>query len=96
VAPSHHFEHPYFPELQSLEYQKWELEASNDRVSNAKDENLVENAIWIETPEALVDLKSKLERPTVREIVVDLEAHSYRSFAGMICLIQLSFDDVDC
>jgi len=27
----------------------------------------------------------------VREIAVDLEAHSYRSFSGLVCLMQLSF-----
>jgi exosome complex exonuclease RRP6 len=95
VAASHHFEHPYLPELQTLDYPDWELEASNGKVSIVKDEKLVENAIWIDTPEAFLDLKSKLERPTVREIAVDLEAHSYRSFAGMICLIQISFVDAD-
>jgi exosome complex exonuclease RRP6 len=95
VAPSHHLEHPYLQELQSLQYQEWELETLSEKLSIARDENLVDSSIWIDTPEALVDLKSKLEGPSVREIAVDLEAHSYRSFAGMICLIQISFDDTD-
>jgi ribonuclease D len=95
VAPSHHFEHPYLPELQSLEYPEWELQAPEEKVNIAKDENLVDNAVWIDASEGLADLKSKLERPNVREVAIDLEAHSYRSFAGMICLIQISFADSD-
>ncbi|KAG7363207.1 3'-5' exonuclease [Nitzschia inconspicua] len=95
VAPDHYYEHPYLPELRSLEYPDWELQAPQEQVSVTKDENLVDNTTWIDTPEALADLKSKLERPSVREVAIDLEAHSYRTFGGMICLIQMSFDDSD-
>jgi exosome complex exonuclease RRP6 len=31
----------------------------------------------------------------VTEIAVDLEAHSYRSFLGFVCLMQLSTRDED-
>ena len=35
------------------------------------------------------------ELSTAREIAVDLEAHSYRSFQGFCCLMQLSTRDAD-
>ncbi|KAL3922365.1 MAG: hypothetical protein SGILL_002243 [Bacillariaceae sp.] len=93
IAPSHHMQHAYLPELLSLEYPDWELEAPVEKVKTAKEEALVENAIWVDTPQALTGLKTKLEHPSVQEVAIDLEAHSYRSFSGMICLIQITFVD---
>ena len=37
-------------------------------------------------------IKTLKNEPFVKEIAIDLEAHSYRTFAGMICLIQMSFE----
>ncbi len=43
---------------------------------------------WVDTEEALQSLASKLE--TAHEFAVDLEHHSYRSYQGFTCLMQLS------
>ncbi|KCV70904.1 hypothetical protein, variant [Fonticula alba] len=43
---------------------------------------------WVDTPELLEDMRQKLLQ--VREIAVDLEHHSYRSFRGFVCLMQIS------
>ena len=48
---------------------------------------------FIDTPSALASAASRLS--TARAIALDLEAHSYRSFAGFTCLIQLSTRDED-
>jgi exosome complex exonuclease RRP6 len=93
IAPSHHILHAYLPELEALEYPDWELEAPAEKVKIAKEDNLIDSAVWIDTPVALNDLKTKLEHPSVQEVAIDLEAHSYRSFAGMICLIQITCVD---
>ncbi len=94
VGPSHHYRHPYQVELQSVDYPGWQLEVASSKQPKIPktDAPLIENSTWIDTPEALAELKSILESgdPDVREIAIDLEAHSYRSFSGMICLIQIS------
>ena len=42
----------------------------------------------VTTPEQLQDMASHLA--TSRELAVDLEHHSFRSFQGFTCLLQLS------
>src|SRR3989338_7512682 len=43
---------------------------------------------WIDTPAALESLAQKLDQ--VEEIAIDMEAHSYRTFQGFTCLMQIS------
>lgn len=43
---------------------------------------------WIDTPEELKRVAEKLS--TVSEFAIDLEAHSYRSYQGFTCLMQVS------
>ena len=50
---------------------------------------------WVATEAELKATVAKLQCDSVNEIAVDLEAHSYRSFQGFVCLMQLStrFED---
>ena len=50
-------------------------------------------ATWIDTPQDFQVMVSKLRDAT--EIAVDLEHHSYRSYAGFLCLMQISVRDQD-
>ena len=43
---------------------------------------------WIDTPQGLSELLVKLRQ--AGEIAIDLEHHDYRSFAGFVCLMQIS------
>ena len=94
IGPSHHYEHPYKKELQEIDYPAWQLEIPSIKPSKIPkaDDSLISRSVWVDTPESLAELKKILEsnESPVREIAVDLEAHSYRSFSGMICLIQIS------
>ena len=48
---------------------------------------------WVETP---ADLSGMLDELRVaKEIAVDLEYHSYRSFTGFVCLMQISTRERD-
>jgi exosome complex exonuclease RRP6 len=47
----------------------------------------------IDSVEALKNMATKLQ--SVTEIAIDLEAHSYRSFAGIVCLMQVSIRTAD-
>jgi exosome complex exonuclease RRP6 len=47
----------------------------------------------VSTPEDLAQLLHKLRQ--VSEIAVDLEHHSYRSYYGFVCLVQISTREED-
>lgn len=89
VAPSHHVAHPYQDEIANFEFTGWKLEEpAKIAVANGPLE-----AVWVDTPETLEKLTKNLE--SAREIAVDLEAHNYRSFGGMTCLIQITVGATD-
>ena len=48
---------------------------------------------WVSTPQDLETMLAALRK--AREIAVDLEHHSYRSYAGFVCLMQLSTREED-
>lgn len=47
----------------------------------------------MDTPTLFTDMLSKLRNAA--EIAVDLEHHSYRTFGGFVCLMQLSTREED-
>lgn len=48
---------------------------------------------WVSTTQAFESMLAKLRQAT--EIAVDLEHHSYRSYAGFLCLMQISTREED-
>ena len=50
-------------------------------------------ATWVATTTAFQSMLSKLRKAT--EIAVDLEHHSYRSYSGFLCLMQISDREED-
>jgi exosome complex exonuclease RRP6 len=50
-------------------------------------------ATWVDTKEGFERMLGKLKK--AKEIAVDLEHHSYRSYAGFLCLMQISDRDED-
>ena len=91
IAPTHHIDHPYRDEIETLEYRPWQL--STDGIQKDVLPSLKVNddqGVWIGTEAELALLCKKITEEDIREIALDLEAHSHRSFAGFICLIQLS------
>ena len=48
---------------------------------------------WVSTPAQLAELIDKLRR--AREFAVDLEYHSYRTYGGFVCLMQISTREED-
>ena len=45
--------------------------------------------------EKLAELVEHLREDKVKEIAVDLEAHSMRSYQGFLCLMQISTREMD-
>jgi exosome complex exonuclease RRP6 len=50
-------------------------------------------ATWVATIDTFQSMLSKLKKAT--EIAVDLEHHSYRSYSGFLCLMQISDREED-
>eukprot|EP00571_Detonula_confervacea_P000668 CAMPEP_0172322716 /NCGR_PEP_ID=MMETSP1058-20130122/46705_1 /TAXON_ID=83371 /ORGANISM="Detonula confervacea, Strain CCMP 353" /LENGTH=1045 /DNA_ID=CAMNT_0013038533 /DNA_START=70 /DNA_END=3207 /DNA_ORIENTATION=+ len=97
MAPSYHYEHPYREEIETLEYRPWQLDVSDVESKDAKQIaqcNKTDDGVWIGNEEDLAKLVSRIndgqENGEIQEIALDLEAHSHRTFAGFLCLIQLS------
>ncbi|OQR91103.1 exosome complex exonuclease RRP6-like protein [Achlya hypogyna] len=83
--------HPYRSEITSLVYQPWQLAPSNE-----KREMIPLDAAaytWVDTPEALEAMIASLS--TADLLAIDLEHHSYRSYQGFLCLMQISTWDAD-
>lgn len=45
---------------------------------------------WIDTTEGMSGLLAHLKEERVKEIALDVEHHNFRSFQGLVCLVQLS------
>lgn len=60
---------------------------------NEKDPSLSTDASpfqWISTKSQIEQLRDHLNEDRVQEIAIDLEHHSYRTYQGIVCLMQLS------
>ena len=78
--------HPYLPELLSLQFMKSQTTPPEKAISYAPLEN--SPCTWISTVEDLHKLATILEGQDA--FAIDLEQHSYRSFQGFVCLMQIS------
>ncbi|KAL7562909.1 hypothetical protein ACA910_000281 [Epithemia clementina (nom. ined.)] len=94
VTPTQHVAHYYQTEIESFAPTAWEWEPLNQAPPTTSSPppfpSADQAATWIDTPAALESLGRRLARPSLAMLAMDLEAHSYRSFAGMVCLIQLT------
>lgn len=99
VAPSEHYPHPYKEEINSLKYRTWQLQpqaADNGEHGTSGTLNnpamATTKGVWIDNEHDLIYLVDRINAGGVemREISIDLEAHSFRSFSGFVCLMQLS------
>jgi exosome complex exonuclease RRP6 len=93
IAPSQHCRHCYREELDALVYTAEQLRIHISESSPPIPVNSNIEYRFIDTLQGLQDLSALFENSENRitAIAVDLEAHSYRSFAGIVCLIQMSF-----
>jgi exosome complex exonuclease RRP6 len=79
------YPHPYEYEISAFNFLPEQLTTTKEH----KYPPLTETPLhWVDTYQALEQLKVKLEQE--KEFAVDLEAHSYRSFQGFVCLMQIS------
>ncbi|GAC94329.1 likely nuclear exosome component [Pseudozyma hubeiensis SY62] len=60
---------------------------------NEKDPSISTDACpfqWVSTKQQIEQLRDHLDEDRVKEIAIDLEHHSYRTYQGIVCLMQLS------
>ncbi|KAG7660732.1 RRP6 [[Candida] subhashii] len=81
---------PYEYEIDNQPYPDAILEATKPIPS--KDWSST-TAIWVDTPEELTKMIDSLKGST--EIAVDLEHHDYRTYYGLVCLMQISNREQD-
>jgi hypothetical protein len=78
--------HPYEYELQNLQYLPYQLERTQEQIFLPIENNTPQ---WISTQkelkEIILDLKNQ------KEIAVDVEHHSYRSYLGLIFFFLIHF-----
>ncbi|KAF1791674.1 Ribonuclease H-like domain [Phytophthora cactorum] len=79
---------PYYPEIKGLKYAPWQLEASEEPYEMVELDK--SSYLWVDTEEKLVQMMKSLTAAEARVIAVDLEHHSYRSYMGLTCLMQIS------
>lgn len=87
-------EHPFSAEISGLCYMPEQLKIAPGEERKYLPLDRVP-CTWVDTEDGLKKLVDALEAPGVLEIAIDLEAHSYRSFQGFVCLMQLSTRDED-
>ena len=83
-------EHPFRADILGLERDQSEHQITQLQVQKYRPLDESGEAGWVDTEESLRQMIDKLTDRSIREIAVDLEAHSYRSFQGFVCLMQLS------
>ncbi|DBA04995.1 TPA: hypothetical protein N0F65_006997 [Lagenidium giganteum] len=80
--------HPYFREVTSLKYLDWQLEASKNPYKKVPVEDA--SYLWVHTEETLAHMMASLSKSETQVVAIDLEHHSYRSYLGIVCLMQIS------
>ncbi|XP_053378840.1 exosome component 10-like [Mercenaria mercenaria] len=83
--PDFKYPHPYQFELDQLTYTAEQLKVATITEPQGLEET---PCTYISKVEQLPDLIEELKKQT--EIAVDLEHHSYRTFQGITCLMQIS------
>eukprot|EP00048_Salpingoeca_helianthica_P007552 m.112028 g.112028 ORF g.112028 m.112028 type:complete len:830 (-) comp14365_c1_seq1:38-2527(-) len=76
--------HPYLKEIETLELQPWQSVAREPTPAQP----LSGPCHWVDTLAELQCVATALA--SVKEFAVDLEAHSFRSYQGFTCLMQIS------
>ncbi|KAL6764692.1 ribonuclease H-like domain-containing protein [Haematococcus lacustris] len=82
--------HPYIEELAALRYPDWQLEAPQPQPAKSLELTPLH---WVDTAEGLQAMVEQLQG--CRHLALDLENHSFRSFQGFTCLMQVSSRDAD-
>ncbi|KAG5421938.1 RRP6 [Candida metapsilosis] len=90
VVDPPYYVHPYEYEIDTQPYPDSILEKSDPIPPQDWSST---SAIWVDTVDGLNEMIDELSKST--EIAVDLEHHDYRSYYGIVCLMQISNREKD-
>lgn len=78
------YQQPYLAEIMQSEYPDTGAAQNDDGIPDWESTPLT----YVDTPEQLFKMVAKLEKTT--EIAIDVEHHDYRSYLGLVCLVQIT------
>lgn len=84
------YRHPYETEILEMEYPDIAFRDADPIPYLPIDTT---SAIWVDTYEGVVEMLGELKQ--AKEIAVDLEHHDYRSYIGLVSLMQISIRGKD-
>ncbi|KAM0262434.1 hypothetical protein ACHAQJ_001685 [Trichoderma viride] len=84
------YKHPYEPEILSMQYPD-RLFQIMDPIPPQPVETT--SATWVDTYEGVVEMLQELKK--AKEIAVDLEHHDFRTYIGLVSLLQISTREKD-
>jgi hypothetical protein len=94
IGPSHHYQHPYREEIETLEYRPRQLDVSGITPKDSNQivqGNKMDDGVWIcneeeDLAQLAMRITNGIENGEIQEMALDLKAHSHRTFAGFVCL----------
>ncbi|POR36144.1 Exosome complex exonuclease rrp6 [Tolypocladium paradoxum] len=84
------YKHPYEAEISNMTYPARLLQTAEPVPPQPADETC---ATWVDTYEGVLDMLKELKK--AKEIAVDLEHHDFRTYTGLVCLMQISTREED-
>ncbi|KAK1753090.1 ribonuclease H-like domain-containing protein [Echria macrotheca] len=84
------FKHPYETEILDLKFPQQVYEKATPQKYLPLDSA---TATWVDTWEGVLEMLDELKKAT--EIAIDLEHHDFRTYAGLLSLMQISTRDKD-
>ncbi|EPS43447.1 hypothetical protein H072_2568 [Dactylellina haptotyla CBS 200.50] len=84
------FPHPYTEEISQYTFPE-RIRKETDPIQYKPFEST--SAIWVDSPQTLKEMVHQLSK--AEEIAVDLEHHDYRTYIGLVCLMQISTREQD-
>ncbi|KAK0721504.1 ribonuclease H-like domain-containing protein [Apiosordaria backusii] len=84
------YQHPYRHEIEAMQYPSHVFE-SREPIKYLPVETT--KAIWVDTYEGVLEMLEELKK--AREIAIDLEHHDYRTYTGLLSLMQISTREKD-
>ncbi|PNY28857.1 Exosome complex exonuclease rrp6 [Tolypocladium capitatum] len=84
------YKHPYEAEISSMTYPDRLFQIAEPIPPQPADAT---SATWVDTYEGVLDMLKDLKK--AKEIAVDLEHHDFRTYSGLVCLMQISTRERD-
>ncbi|PHH74137.1 hypothetical protein CDD80_3296 [Ophiocordyceps camponoti-rufipedis] len=84
------YKHPYEHEITNMQYPDRLFEIVDPIPSQPVETT---SATWVDTYDGVLDMLKELKKAD--EIAVDLEHHDFRTYTGLVCLMQISTREKD-